>query len=341
MKLGKKVIALALVLALTISGVTGCKREAAVVDNSEVVMVVNGTEVTMGIANFFVRWQQSMVEGMYVSYMGENAWTIEMEDGVTYEKDMKDRLLEELQRMYIVTQHAEEYQVTLSDQDVKDIEAAATSFVEENKDDAKKAVSGEKDVIVAYLKLLTLDKKMSDAIKAKADTNVTDAEAAQKKMAYAEFDKKEDAEAFLKNAKQNGNLEAYGQEKGTATKTLAFDAKNTSLDEAVIKAADALPLNGFSEVVKGGEKYYVMQLTSEFDAEATQTRKETLAEEKKTEFYDKTVEDWKNNAEITLHAEVWNKISLDGLKISTVTEEKTETTDEKTDDTADNKEEAK
>ena len=177
MKLTKKVLALGLVLALTISGITGCKREAAVVDNKEVVMVVNGTEVTMGVANFFVRWQQSMVEGMYVSYMGENAWTLEMEDGVTYEQDMKDRLLEELQRMYIVTQHAEEYKVALSDQDVKDIEAAADSFVKENKDDAKKAVSGDKDVIIAYLKLLTLDQKMSDAIKAKADTNVTDKEA--------------------------------------------------------------------------------------------------------------------------------------------------------------------
>jgi len=332
MKLTKKVLALAIVVALTISGITGCKREVAVVDNSEVVMVVNGTDVTMGVANFFVRWQQSMVESMYVSYMGENAWTLEMEDGVTYEQDMKDRLLEELQRMYIVTQHAEEYKVALSDQDVKDIEAAADSFVKENKDDAKKAVSGDKDIIVAYLKLLTLDKKMSDAIKAKADTNVTDKEAAQKKMAYAEFDKKEDAEAFLKNAKQNGNLEAYGKDKGTATKTLTFDAKNTSLDEAVIKAADALKLNGFSEVVKGKDKYYVMQLTSEFDADATKTRKEALVEEKKVEFYDKTVEDWKNNAEITVHKEVWNKISLDGLKISVIQDEKKEETTEKTEE---------
>ena len=55
MKLTKKVLALAIVVALTISGITGCKREVAVVDNSEVVMVVNGTDVTMGVANFFVR----------------------------------------------------------------------------------------------------------------------------------------------------------------------------------------------------------------------------------------------------------------------------------------------
>ena len=41
---------------------------------------------------------------------------------------------------------------------------------------------------------------MTDAIKAKADTNVTDKEAAQKKMAYAEFDKKEDAEGIFRES---------------------------------------------------------------------------------------------------------------------------------------------
>ena len=75
-----------------------------------------------------------------------------------------------------------------------------------------------------------------------------------------------------------------------------------------------------------------MQLTSEFDADATKTRKEALVEEKKVEFYDNTVEDWKINSEITVHKEVWNKISLDGLKISVIQDEKKEETTDKTEE---------
>ena len=342
MNLVKKLVALALATALVMTGFVGCARKAEIPNNDEVVMVINKEEVKMGITNFYVRYQQSLMESLYQSYMGPNVWKQEMEQGVTYEDNMKETLLKEFQKILIIVQHAEEYKVSLTDKELEAIDKAADSFDKENKKDVKELISGTKEIVTAYFKLVTLNDKMEDAIKAKADSEISDDEAAQKKMRYVTFTKKADAEEFLKAAKANGSLETYAKEKAKETKTQTFDKDSAILDKAVIKAADSLELNGFADVVTVKDKddkkeYYVLQLESLMDATATAEAKKTMLEERQKELYDETVEKWVKDAKIDLKEKVWAKISLDGLSVLTVTEEaKTDdkTKDDTTEDTS-------
>lgn len=346
--LRKKAVALAAAAALVMTSLVGC---AGSVDNSEVVATVGESEITAGVANFYIRFQQASMEGYYMSYLGEDMWTQEVSDGVTYEDNMKDSVMESLQQFYILRDHMEEYNVSLTDEEKASIEEAAKAFDEANADNAKKKVSGDKAIVQEVLELMTISEKMYDAMIADVDTEVSDEEAAQKAMQYVLFATstteedgsttemseeeiatvKANAEDCLAKAKENGNLEAYATEAGLEAKKQTFDAESTSLAEEVIKAADALGEGEFAEVIETDSGYYVVQLTSLLDREATDTKKESIVKERQNDKYQEIFDAWKEATEITVHEKVWKKISLQGLGVTAKTVEEADESEDTTD----------
>lgn len=369
MKLFKKAIALVAVVALSMTAVVGCKGQKDI-DNSEIVMKVGDKEVALGMANFYIRYQQTAEEAtmdQYVMYGYQMEWDMEVdEEGTTYEESMKDATLESIQQLYILDAHAKEYNVALTEDEQAKIDEAAAAFKEANSEEVYEKISGE--YVGEYLRLVSIAEKVYDAVKAAHTPEIKDEEVNQKIMYYVQYATtttdesgstttlsdeevealKKDAQALLDGAKTNGNLEAYAKEKSVTAKKAAFNAKNEELDEALVKAADALELNGFTDVIEGESAIYVAQVTSLFDKEATDAEREELVEERKNEHYTETLEGWKEETEIKVYDEVWDQISLGGLKVTSytpeeeseedateeTTEESTEeTTEESTDDT--------
>lgn len=346
--LRKKAVALAAAAALVMTSLVGC---AGSVDNSEVVATVGESEITAGVANFYIRFQQASMEGYYMSYLGEDMWTQEVSDGVTYEESIKDSAMESLQQFYILRDHMEEYNVCLTDEEKASIEEAVKAFDEANADNAKKKVSGDKAIVQEVLELMTISEKMYDAMIADVDTEVSDEEAAQKAMQYVLFatstteedgsttemseeeiaTAKANAEDCLAKAKENGSLEAYAKEAELEAKKQTFDAESTSLAEEVIKAADALGEGEFAEVIETDSGYYVVQLTSLLDREATDTKKESIVKERQNDKYQEIFDAWKEATEITVHEKVWKKISLQGLGVTAKTVEEADESEDTTD----------
>ncbi len=353
MKSLKKIVALVAVAALSITAFTGCKKQGPI-DNTEIVMTVGDKKVELGMANFVLRYLQSSEEStmeMYASYGYAMDWDMEIdEDGTTYEESVKKGVLESIQQLYALDAHAEEYKVALTEEETAKIEEAANAFVKANKDEVKEKVSAEVKYVKEYLRLLTISEKMHEAIKASHTPEIKEGEADQKIMYYVQFAKtstdasgnpvqltddqlaqlKKDAQAMLDGAKANGNLEAYAKEKkATATKA-AFSAGNEQLDKELIKAADKLELNGFTEVIDGEAAYYVAQVTSLFDQEATDTKEKELIEERKEEFYTETVEKWKKDIKVEVNDKVWDQITIEGLKVKAIQPKAEEKTEDKT-----------
>ena len=80
---------------LAITSLVGCaSKEPEALDESAVVMTIGDAKVTAGMMNFYVRYQQSLVESVYQSYLGDDVWRQEVEDGKTYEETMIDTILE-------------------------------------------------------------------------------------------------------------------------------------------------------------------------------------------------------------------------------------------------------
>ena len=85
---------------------------------------------------FYARMQQAQYESFFMQADGglsaDTMWSQEVEEGKTYEENMKDSILESLENMYLVKQHASEYKVELTDEEKKKIDKAAEEFVEDN-----------------------------------------------------------------------------------------------------------------------------------------------------------------------------------------------------------------
>lgn len=322
------------------AGLTGCTSET--VDNSEVVATVNGEEITYGLANFVARMEQASVEYYYEnmlgSSMGADLWATEIEEDLTYEDSVKESIMESLQDLYLISQHAEEMGVTLTEEEETVIAEVVAEFLEDNALEDKELVSGEEEYVTEYLRLMTIQQKMDAPMKEGVDEEVSDEEAAQKSMKYVYFDyyttddegnsvemtdeEKEariaDAESFAEALNSDdADIDTLAEEYGMEVTTATFDSESTSPNADLIAAVDALETEGdATDAIETDYGYYVAVLTSLFDEEATEEEKLAIVEERKEEQYNALLESWKEEAEITVNEEVWAMLDLEDIGVT-------------------------
>ena len=327
----------------------GCSRAA---DNDAVVATVGEDEISYGVANFYARMQQAQYETYYVSMLGQDAetmWAQEAGNGKSYQDDMKDSILETLEDMYILKQHAADYESELTEEEKQKIDKAAESFVEGNALEDKEVVSGHKKYIKEFLELVTIRQKMDVSMKEGVDENVSDEEAAQKAMEYVYFSYsktddsgnsadmtddeksalKETAQTFVDTVKadENRDMSAPAETAGVEVQTATFDAETATLDEELVEAADALENeNDVTDLIETKEGIYVAKLTSKLDREATDQKKTKIIEQRKQDQYDSLLEEWKNDIDIDVNERIWKKVDFEkqGVEIKQAEEESTD-----------------
>lgn len=331
MKGFKKIAALALAATMMGSALTGCAK----LDENAVIVEVGEDKVDAGFANFYARFSQTQYEA-YASMLGQDMWTQKGEDGKTREETVKAAILTEIETLYVLEDHAEEYKVSLTDEEKAAITEAAKAFLKDNKDHVKEAISADQENAERFMTLFTIRAKMYKAMTADVDTNVSDEEAAQKKMQYVSFPftktaedgtksemndeekkaLKEEALSYLEGAKKADDLSEYTKEKEYQLNDAAFDAKTTTVAEEVIKAADALKEGEFSELIETKDGYYVVKLVSEFDRDATDAKKETIVSQRKQTKVQELEQAWLKEAKIKEHKSVWKQISFEDLGVT-------------------------
>ena len=85
------------------------------------------------------------------------------------------------------------------------------------------------------------------------------------------------------------------------------------MDENVIKAADGLKEGEISDLITTDEYYYVIRLDSEFDEEKTAAKKESLINQKKSDYYTEVCDGYKEKATFEIHEGNWAKVKFDRL----------------------------
>lgn len=352
----KRLLILALAGITAVTALSGCSLKG-----DEEAVTVGDTVITADAANFYARYTQAQYETYYSAYLGEDMWNSEASEGKTYEESVKSSVQESLETMVLLEQHMSEYDISLSDAEKKVIEDTAKEFDEANSLEDKEMVSGEKKAVERVLTLMAIQQRMREAIEAGADTEVSDEEAAQKSMDYVFFsytaadesgeskelsddekkELKDKAEKLAKKLKDGGDFAALAKEAETEVKTAAFDSETEAPDAGLIKAADALKEGEATDVIETDTGCYVAKVTSLLDREATDSKKESIVSDRKTELYNTTVDKWREDAKITVHEDVWKKISFKDLTVTMKTEEEMPYTDDvKTDDQADEEDEA-
>lgn len=326
----KRVTALGLAGMLAVTGLTGCGS----MNNDDVVATVGESEIKLGVANFYARMQQAQYETYYAGMMGttgEELWAKET-DGKTYEQSVKSNMIKSLENMYILEQHASEYDVALSEDEKKAIDKAAEEFDENNALEDKEAVSGYNKYVKKVLELLTIQSKMEDVMTADVDTEVSDDETAQKSMKYvfysytkdendsistmSEIEKteaKQKATDFAEKLKNSDtkDIDAVANEAGMEVQTATFDSESTSPNADLVKAADALTAEGdVTDAIETDSGIYVAKVTSFLDRTATDAKKQSIVEERKQDQYDAFLKKWRKKTNIDLNKRVWKKVDF-------------------------------
>ena len=208
-------------------------------------------------------------------------------------------------------------------------------------------MTATEDVVAEMLTLMTIEEKMYYEIAAEANIEISDEEAAQKaadyvfiansshtnddgeSVEYTEEEKEElrsQLQDIVDSAQETGDFAAAAQEYDLEVSSATFGGDAvTALPDDVAAAADTLAVGEFTDIIDSGTAYYVAQLTSEFDQEATDARKDELKTEREMDYYDEKVAAWADEVEFTVYDDVWDQVTFASpLTIGTSPAEETE-----------------
>ena len=355
-KAAKKITGALLAGALGAASLTGCSSP---MDGTQPLLTSGEDTVTVGTGNLMLRMNQATMLSYY-SMMGGSTtglWSQDSGDGETYGDTTKANVLDELENMLVQKQHAADYDVSISEEEQGKIEEAAKAFMDANTEETIQNLSVSQSDVETLLELYTYQTKMYDPMVADVDTNVEDSEAAQSRITYCRIDisdtqnedgtttpltdeekqeKKDQAQALLDKLQASADpasadMDALAKEVNEDLNAVdnTFGDDDTLLDDKLKEAAKTLQDGQvYGEVVEGENAYFVVRMDSVLDREATDAEKENIVSERQQNAYNDLLDQWKDDADITVNNREWDKVTLTDNEQYTIKQPETEDTTE-------------
>ena len=245
----KRAAVLGLSACLVLSSAAGCSKKESFQPEAAAI-TVNGDEISAGLVKFATHYSQAMQEDIYKMYMGVSDPMSQdlYGNGSTMGDMIKAQTVATLENMVLAEQKMEEYGVSLTDEEKASITEAAEAFLAENDEEVLEKVSATQETVERYLTLNLIQVKMEPALSADVDTEVSDEEAAQRKIRYALFraeteaETEEESEALTEDASEavsEADTEAAATEAETAADTEAATEAETAAEAVTEAAAEA------------------------------------------------------------------------------------------------------
>ena len=180
--LWKKFAAAGLTAAMGVSMLAGCGNKDAKIDGTKTAVTINDEAVSLGAVSFQARFQQAYMYQMYSQYFGTTQIFDQVMDESTektYGDQIKESVLENIEELVLIKQHAEEYDVALDDEKKAEIEKIAQAYIDENDEKVRAQIGASKEDVVYLLELQTIQDMMREPMAKDVDTEVSDDEAQQ------------------------------------------------------------------------------------------------------------------------------------------------------------------
>lgn len=225
MKRGLKKAAIAgMSAALVLTSLAGCSKKEVL--NAEAAAVtVNGDTISAGLVNFDVHYHQSEWEAMYQMFGLVNPLNQDLTgSGKTEGENLKQMTVDSLVNMVLAEQKMEEYGVILSEEESSKIAAAAAEFMSENTEETLEKMGATQEIVERFLELSAIQKKVENEMSADVDTEVSDEEAAQRKVQYVQFvpsteETEDTSEEDTEQAEETEEITEQAEETETETET--------------------------------------------------------------------------------------------------------------------------
>ena len=282
-KYGKRILAAGMCASMAMGLLTGCSSS-----NDEVVAKMGDTKLTLGEANFMLRYSQAQTQSYLGAMFGEGTNVFQQDltgSGQAYGETVKESVLNDLKDMTILEQHMSDYNVELTDEDKAAIEEAAKQFIADNSKEVLKEMSATEETVSRILTLYTIQSKMETAIEADVDTEVSDEEAAQKTIQYAYFtipetenETEDTTEAASEGESETTTEAASEDESETETGTEAVSETETETEaasESETVAETETEATSETEAVSEAASEETFEDTTESETEESAEKKET------------------------------------------------------------------
>ena len=384
-----KAVCVMLSASMAAMGLTGCGSDN--VDGTKTAITVNDESITLGQANFMLRYQQatmynyySKMYSMYGMQMPSEMYDKEGDDGKTTGETFKEQSLDTIEKELLMRQHAEEYGISLTDEEKQQAKEAAQAFADKNGDDVMKKLHATVEDIQDALELYVIQTRIYDPIIADVDTEVSDEEAKQTSISYitvstagTEKDddgktidltdeekaaKKEIAQRFLDLLKESEDPAAASFTDLRKELNDQLNAENTASDASSASTSSSSASDSSSEVsyltssetsfgtgsekddddtcslgdkvaeeaaklkdgeyydgvIEGDDAYYVIRVDKAFDEDKTESRRQTIISNRKSDKYNDTLDGWVKESDIKV-ASNWKKLEVTDADLYTMT----------------------
>lgn len=338
----KKITAILLAGACFASlALSGCGDK---IDENATVATLGDQQISLGYANFVAHYTQMNYDSFFTSYYGEGYWTNEEyadEDGKTMQDSVKESVMDDIEIGYLLEAHMADYGVEITDDDRAAIAAAAEEFLSENSKDAIKKLGATSEYVENLLYYETVEHRMTEAIRATADTEVSDEECARRTFSYIQIDldghtdettgeyvtyTEEERAAVEQNATAvaalaksdfEGAAEAYSYTVSTYSygrdEVDQADEADGGFASAVIAAAEDMTEGQISDVIEGTDSLYIIRLDLEDDQEAAESAREGIIEERQDAIFEEVTEGYKEASDFELNEEEWAKVTFSDM----------------------------
>lgn len=272
-KYGKRILAAGMCASMAMGLLTGCSSS-----NDEVVAKMGDTKLTLGEANFMLRYSQAQTQSYLGAMFGEGTNVFQQDltgSGQAYGETVKESVLNDLKDMTILEQHMSDYNVELTDEDKAAIEEAAKQFIADNSKDVLKEMSATEETVSRILTLYIIQSKMETAIEADVDTEVSDEEAAQKTIQYAYFTIPE-TESETEDATEATSADESASETETGTEAVSETETGTeAVSESETVAETETEATSETEAASEAASEETSEDTIESETEESAEKKET------------------------------------------------------------------
>lgn len=329
----KRVAALVLAGVLCLTALTGCGAKA-----DETIAALGNEHVTYGVANFLMKYQKATIDDMYTMYAGyygvESLWDVDMSgSGSTTEEEFKASAMDLLHDMYTLKAHMADYGVEITAEDETAIADAVNAFLAANTQEAIEEFGATEETVTELLTLYTIQAKMYQAIIADTDREVSDEEANMRGYSMIQIDlsgtydesgalveyTEEELDQIKKDALEMNldlnvkEMEEVAVDYNYTVTTGAYGKEDTSLQEAVRTALDALAEGEVSDMIETESAIYFVRIDADVDEEATAQNREAIIAERENTLYDETVAKWQENDGWDVKESVVEKIDFHNI----------------------------
>ena len=321
------IIAIGFTAGILIYRKTGIKdmveKNRAAENEKDVIATIGKRTFTTKEAKVYLTSVKNQTELIY----GDEVWNYRISAAdKSYKEMMKDNMLEKIKYIKVVCEHASEYDVTLSQEDMADVSAYVSDFFAGITESTAREYELTNELLTKIYSENILANKVYSKITLNHDTSANETNCRQADYLYMCFNKyvtdednnpvylegdalkalKEKAEAAY-NAAKHGNFQsvaaAYCPEEKTELTCGKEDLPAEFADTVMnMKEGDT------SALLESRDAYYIFKCVKYNNEEATKMAVQKKINSEREDYFRDIYEDWYSKTDISIDTEKWDSV---------------------------------